>query len=155
MPADVNYVIAQALNQGATSRSSVVKSSNLSTCTTLYSKIEIWQDGQWYEIRDESNNRLSPCTQNSPCTSAAPYSWLKTYTVSAGTASIVVDTNDFNSYDGTDKLQSEYHLRVITRDRWSRHASNPVSQAFSVTINYQCQDDTFRYKSGKTSLGLQ
>ena len=68
--------------------------------------------------------------------------------MSAGTASIAVATNDYNSYDGVGVTQSEYHLRVVTRDKWSRDATNPVSQAFTVTINYQCQDDYFQYKSG-------
>jgi len=66
-----------------------------------------------------------------------------------------VNTNDFDSYDGTDKLQSEFHLRFITKDKWSRHSTNPVEQAFTVTINYQCQDDYFRYKTGATSIGQQ
>ena len=42
VPTDINYVIALAQNQGASTTSSVVASSNLSTCTTLYSRIELW-----------------------------------------------------------------------------------------------------------------
>jgi len=140
VPSSIAYVINRNLNQGASTTASVVESSNLSSCTTLTTQIELWKDGQWYTIRDESGTAVGPCVTatggTDPCTTAAPYKWLTQFDVSAGTADFTVNTNDFDAFDGTDKLYSEYHLRSITRDKWSRDATNPVYQAFSVTINY-------------------
>lgn len=64
-------------------------------------------------------------------------------------------TIDYNSYDGTGVLNSLFHLRFVTRDKWSRDVSNPVEQAFSVVIDYQCSEDYFKLKTGMKSIGQQ
>ena len=135
---------------------------SISNCKHLYTKIELLQDGYWQEIRNEGGIAIGACSSGTSgkCKDSAPYQWLKTFTVTSApitgtyaTASFAVATTAHDDYDGTDKVESVFQLRAITRDKWSRDASNPVSQAFTVTINYECQSDFFAYKAGQVSVG--
>lgn len=85
-PTDLVYTLLADGTTAQETRSVETTSSNIAACHVsptpaqansynLQTTIELWQDGEFKTVVDESNGNLAPCT-SLPCPTA-PYQWIK------------------------------------------------------------------------------
>ena len=119
-------------------RSSTVTSS-IAACHSspdhaLKTSLELWQDGEFKTLIDESGNKLSPCA--SSC--SAPYRWINALTWTTYMTQIDVDNDDYTWFDNELVEPVTFYFRINHRDIFSHDASKLQSTSFTVKFQHAC-----------------
>jgi hypothetical protein len=82
--------------------------------------------------------------------SSMNYAWITAWTDPTGTFpdytassnSFTVYTEDFDTFDGVDSQPSNFQLRMVVQDHYSKTASAIIYDYFNVQIRYECDTDS-------------
>ena len=99
----------------------------------------MFQDGQWYVIRDNGGTNAAPCsTVSGDVCTAFPF--LTYFRTSSGTtATLKFQSRSYTDFPKDLSVDEEFHFRAVHTDPYSTHSSSPLYNAFTVTFTHQCR----------------